>query len=77
LAGGKMAGADYYSCDKCGCKTFYDADLSYTLTNNKWENPNPRDEWNAMPDGNVGDMMIICKDCAKKYKIVMRAKNSK
>ena len=24
-----MAGADYYSCDKCGRKTFYDAEVNY------------------------------------------------
>ncbi len=24
-----MAGADYYSCDKCGRKTYYDAEVDY------------------------------------------------
>ena len=27
-----MAGCDYYHCDKCGCKCFYDADLDDRLT---------------------------------------------
>ena len=25
-----MAGGDYYSCDKCECKTFYDSEVDYS-----------------------------------------------
>lgn len=62
-----MAGADYYSCDKCGCKTFYDAVLPYGDYDDGLYSP--RDT--PMPDGNVGDMMVICKECAKTNKIIL------
>ena len=68
-----MAGADYYSCDKCGCKTFYDAVLPYGDCEDMLRSP--RDT--PMPDGNVGDMMVLCKKCAKEYEIVIQAKKSK
>jgi hypothetical protein len=55
-----MAWADYYSCDSCGCKTFYDANLSYDERN---VNPETDHPW---PDGNVGYMRVLCKDCASK-----------
>lgn len=59
-----MAGADYYSCDICGNKTFYDADLyAGCVTNSNTETDHP---W---PDGYVGGMAVICIDCAKEYKI--------
>lgn len=60
-----MAGADYYSCDVCGCKTFYDANLDYDPP---IENRNPETE-HAWPNGNVGDMAVICKECAKTHVI--------
>lgn len=59
-----MAAADYYLCDVCGCKTFYDAQLSYGEgINSVIENENPftKHPW---PDGDVGWMVVICKDCA-------------
>lgn len=28
-----MAGADYLSCDVCGCKTIYDAEVNYEYAN--------------------------------------------
>jgi len=46
----KMAGADYYSCDECSCKTFYDAEVEY---------------WN------VGQMIVLCPGCSRKYEIVI------
>ena len=54
-----MAIADYYLCDLCNAKTFYDADLSYE---NKNSNPKTGKPW---PDGNVGYMFVICKECAR------------
>ncbi len=48
-----MAGADYYSCDVCGSKTFYDANLDWRdgTRETGWE------DW--LP--NVGAMKVICK----------------
>ncbi len=50
-----MAGADYYSCDACGRRTFYDAELNYhhILKNSKGT---------AKLEG-VGDLVAICDDC--------------
>ena len=49
-----MSGADYYSCDVCWCKTFYDADLNYE-EDGDFNYVLPR----------VGEMKVICKECAK------------
>ena len=62
-----MAYADYYLCDGCECKTFYDSNLMYggyeqdsTKMNGNPVNQRP---W---PDGNIGYMFVVCPNCAKK-----------
>ena len=58
-----MAGADYYSCDKCGCKTFYDANVYYVFEpddEDYAENPATKGLW---PAGNVGLMVVLCRSC--------------
>ena len=67
-----MAGADYYSCDVCGCKTFYDANIAYSQYEDENMNPNSGHIW---PDGDVGDMLVICKECAKTHKIALITKD--
>lgn len=59
-----MAYADYYLSDVCGRKTFYDANLPY----GEWgeENSNPRTK-HLWPDGNIGWMLVICRDCADRF----------
>ena len=50
-----MALADYYLCDICGNKTFYDAVLNYD-----------DDDFNGeryLPPG-AGDIRVICTACA-------------
>lgn len=62
-----MAGADYRSCDVCGTKTVYDADLHYA------------DEWDPTwkrPYG-VGAWVVICQECAKTHEIVLRKRKAK
>ena len=62
-----MAAADYYLCDVCECKTFYDANVDY----DDWYrtgNSNPVTH-RAWPNGNVGHMVVICKDCATMYRV--------
>ena len=56
-----MAMSDYYLCDSCGCKTFYDADLDYQDNGNL-----PR----------VGEMVVICEDCIKTQEIRIVANNN-
>lgn len=64
-----MASADYRLCDVCGCKAFYDANLSYDFDappdeqyrvcgTNKW----------GLALGSLGDWAVICKDCAKTHR---------
>lgn len=65
-----MAAADYYSCDMCGAKTFYDANLNYE----EWNIERGIYEWNLGPSGDclpvgAGDMKVICKECAKDYRV--------
>jgi len=57
-----MAFADYYLCDVCGCKTFYDANLPYNDFGEPNGNAATGHPW---PDGNVGFMIVLCKDCAE------------
>ena len=65
-----MAGADYYSCDVCKCKTFYDAALRYdwrsTDADGRNFNPETGKRW---PNGNVGYMLVLCKECAEKFAV--------
>ncbi len=56
-----MAGADYYSCDVCHDKTFYDAELD-------WEDDVDKP---FLPVG-AGQMKVICPKCAKTYEVVVR-----
>jgi len=60
-----MARADYYLCDVCGTKCFYDAPLN----------------WELGPDGSMhlddmGDMRAICKDCSETHEVVVRSKGA-
>lgn len=63
--GENVASADYYLCDVCGKKTFYDAPLSYDDNNG---NPEINKRW---PDGDVGDMAVICKECSKTHTVIV------
>ena len=61
-----MAGADYKSCDKCGCKTFYDSNLDY---NDEWDK-----NWER-PYG-VGDWKVLCKRCSESHKVLIIKRDS-
>jgi hypothetical protein len=60
-----MAYADYRPCDVCGCKAFYDANLSYTETTD----PNEMIRgWDGTKLHWLGDWAVICRDCAKTHR---------
>jgi hypothetical protein len=61
-----MAMADYYQCDVCGGKTFYDAELHYDCSVNG----------SPFPVG-AGDMKVICKTCAETHQVVVTEKPKK
>lgn len=77
-----MAGADYRSCDVCGGKTFYDANLSYTDGDDTYCKDDPPyrvagAEQYDKPElltkyglrlGYVGDWAVLCTDCSKTHK---------
>ena len=65
-----MAAADYYLCDRCECKTFYDANLHYENHNGN-QNPETGHMW---PEGNVGYMLVLCRDCAAKFTVRLEPK---
>lgn len=72
-----MAAGDYYSCDVCGSKCFYDANLNYEWPDKK--NPIPTEEMmlgiNCKLDY-CGDMAAICRDCRSTHEIVVREKSN-
>jgi hypothetical protein len=63
-----MAGIDYYSCDVCNVKTFYDAGINYRDTLGLGLNISPKNG-KLWPAGNVGWMTVLCKDCAAKHRV--------
>ncbi len=76
-----MAGADYRSCDVCGSKVFYDANLNYEQGRGGFDNePIPKNEeareagvqkdWGYRLDY-LGDWAVICRECAKTHLTVV------
>lgn len=55
-----MALADYYLCDLCERKTFYDARLDYPVSSGP--------VW--LPEG-AGDMAVICETCAGTHEVII------
>lgn len=74
-----MAGADYYSCDMCGSKTFYDADVPYR-GGREGKKTNPAKKVGDIPVElwplGVGYMKVLCKDCAETYKVIIQRKGN-
>ena len=76
-----MAAGDYRSCDVCGGKAFYDANLNYESgdkVDGQWVYPaDPfrvagfdQQPYGAALDM-VGDWAVICTGCAKTHKCVV------
>ena len=73
-----MAAGDYRSCDVCGGKAFYDANLDYDTgdkIDGKWvysKTPyriGGEDQGEYAPGlGYVGDWAVICTECAKTHR---------
>lgn len=64
-----MALGDYYLCDVCGGKAFYDANLSYDFDREQA----PVSYGCGMKLGYVGDMAVICDECAKTHTVAIIA----
>ena len=69
-----MAAADYYLCDVCLDKAFYDADI---------QDPRYIASWNARYGVRSGEdvdpiaIKALCSECKKKYDIIVVAKQEK
>jgi len=49
------------------CKTFYDSVLHYDeIEEEANKNPETDHPW---PDGNVGWMVVLCRECAETYRV--------
>lgn len=57
-----MALSDYYLCDVCECKAFYDANLNYDFDK-------PMTSGAGYKLERVGDMKVLCDDCSQKFKL--------
>lgn len=62
-----MAAADYWLCDLCGRKTFYDANLDYDKVGRL------RKDGRMLPSG-AGDAQVICVECAETNEVTTRPK---
>jgi hypothetical protein len=60
-----MAGADYYRCDVCGCKCFYDACLNWDDVSES--KPEVRGQDDVSLDY-CGDIAAICVKCSETHK---------
>ena len=70
-----MAGADYRDCDVCGDKVFYDACLCYEFDEGKTTLKNNKEVPYYL--GNLGNWIVLCKDCSKKYELQVVTKKTK
>lgn len=59
-----MALSDYYLCDVCSSKAFYDARLSYDFDE-------PVSYGCGSKLGYAGDMAVICDECSKTHRVVI------
>lgn len=61
-----MASADYWLCDWCGCKAFYDANLDYDNSGRT-----RRGDGRMLPSG-AGDARVLCEECALTKEVIVR-----
>jgi hypothetical protein len=74
-----MAAGDYRSCDVCGDKAFYDANLNYDTgdkVDGKWVYSDTPYKIAGEDQGaygigldHVGDWAVLCTSCAKTHRI--------
>ena len=63
-----MADSDYWLCDVCGRKSFYDESLNY-------DTYSLRDDGKRLAYG-CGDMQAICRYCAKTHEVIVKQKGT-
>ena len=60
-----MAAVDYYMCDHCGCKCFYDAELNWRETK---EGEISIEGQDGLKLDMCGSIKAICLECSKTHK---------
>jgi hypothetical protein len=60
-----MAAADYWLCDRCNQKAFYDANLDYDD-----QKHTRRSDGRLLP-ARCGDAQVLCEDCAREYEVII------
>ena len=70
-----MALADYRLCDVCGKKAFYDSNLNYEFSTEKY--PISQEELIEQPNNglkleNLGKWAVLCKSCSKTHEIIIK-----
>lgn len=79
-----MAGCDYRSCDVCGRKAFYDANLNYErgdpdnyrsppfneVGKPQTDNPESLEKYGLRLDY-LGDWAVLCTECAKTHRCLI------
>ncbi len=63
-----MAGMDYFHCDWCSAKAFYDARLNYS------ESEQMRNRTDIPKLDFCDDIRALCEGCAQKYRVVVLPK---
>jgi len=65
-----MAYADYYHCDVCDAKCFYDSNLNW-----EWDEPDTINvEDKGMSLDNCGAIKALCLKCVQTHKIMIELK---
>lgn len=74
-----MATADYYLCDVCNGKCFYDSNLNYEFPDKEGNDsfgdkidPSEMVKGRGFKLGYLGDIAAICHECAKTHEVVVR-----
>ncbi len=62
-----MAMSDYYACDRCGAKAFYDANLNYDMGNLDPITGDPKLDY-------VGSMAALCDKCCETHQVIIMEK---
>ena len=69
-----MATSDYYLCDVCGGKCFYDANLNYNYSQSDGDVLISGTEYSL---DYCGDMAAICTSCAETHEVVVSRKGER
>lgn len=65
-----MAMCDYYLCDRCGNKAFFDANITDCRYTAQFDSSEYDEDWGVV------DMIVLCPDCSKTHKVIFVERES-